>query len=99
MSGTWTLAVVAGGSSIPGTLTLRQEGARLSGTLESAFGKTELTDGSASAEGFRFTASAVVEGRTVEISVAGTVNGNQISGTVTSEIGATTFTGTRPQKQ
>ena len=99
LSGTWTLAVAAGGSTIPGTLTLRQEGGRLSGTLESAFGKTELTDGSASAEGFRFTASAVVEGRTVEINVAGTVSGNQINGTVTSEIGATTFTGTRPQEQ
>ncbi len=99
LSGTWTLAVAAGGSTIPGTLTLRQEGTRLSGTLESAFGKTELTDGSTSAEGFRFTASAVVEGRTVEINVAGTVAGNQLDGTVTSEIGATTFTGTRPQEQ
>jgi imidazolonepropionase-like amidohydrolase len=99
LSGTWALAVAAGGSTIPATLTLRQEGGRLTGTLESAFGKTELSDGKTGPEGFRFTATATVEGRAVEITVNGTVTGNQMNGTVTSEIGATTFTGTRPQRK
>jgi imidazolonepropionase-like amidohydrolase len=99
LSGTWTLAVAVGGNTIPGKLTLRQEGGRLSGTLESAFGTTELSDGSTGPEGFRFTTTAAVEGRTVEMTVTGTVNGNQMNGTVTSEIGSTTFTGTRPQRE
>ncbi|HEY0375741.1 MAG TPA: amidohydrolase family protein [Pyrinomonadaceae bacterium] len=99
LSGTWALAVAVGGNTLPGTLTLRQEGQHLSGTLESPFGKTELSDGSTGPEGFRFTATAAVEGRDIEITVNGTVSGNQINGTVTSEIGSTTFTGTRPQRQ
>ena len=99
LSGTWTLAIAVGGNTLPGKLTLRQDGGSLSGTLESAFGTTELSDGTTGPEGFRFTTTAVVEGRTVEITVNGTVSGNQITGTVTSEIGSTTFTGTRPQEQ
>ncbi|HYG81945.1 MAG TPA: hypothetical protein VD861_16220, partial [Pyrinomonadaceae bacterium] len=99
LSGTWALTVAVGARTAPGTLTLRQEGQRLSGTLESPFGTTELSDGSVGADGFRFTTSAVVEGRAVEMTITGTVSGNQISGTVTSEIGSTTFTGTRPQRR
>lgn len=99
LSGAWALTVAVGGRTIPGTLKLRQEGQRLSGSLESAFGTTELSDGSTGPEGFRFTTSAVVEGRNVEITITGTVSGNQMSGTMTSEIGSTTFTGTRPQRQ
>ena len=99
LSGTWALTVAVGARTVPGTLTLRQDGQRLSGTLQSPFGTSELSDGSLGAEGFRFTTSAAVEGRTVEITVTGTVSGSQMSGTVASEIGSTTFTGTRPQKQ
>jgi hypothetical protein len=96
-SGTWTLSLMLGQRSVPGTLSLNQQGNALSGTLQSAFGTTELSNGSIGADGFRFTTSAVVEGRTVEMTITGTINGNQMSGTITSEIGSTTFTGTKPQ--
>jgi imidazolonepropionase-like amidohydrolase len=99
LSGTWTLSLMLGQRSVPGTLVLNQQGANLSGTLESAFGTTELTNGSIGADGFRFTTSANVSGRTVEMTITGTATGNRLSGTVTSEIGSTTFTGTRPQEQ
>jgi imidazolonepropionase-like amidohydrolase len=97
LSGTWTLSLVIGTRSSPGTLTLDQQGANLSGTLQSAFGTTELSNGSIGADGFSFTTSAIVEGRTVEMTVKGTINGNQMTGAITSEIGSTTFTGTKPQ--
>ena len=96
LSGTWTLSLMLGARSVPGTLTLNQQGANLSGTLQSAFGTTELSNGSIGADGFRFTTSAVVQGRTVEMTITGTANSNQMSGTITSEIGSTTFTGTKP---
>jgi imidazolonepropionase-like amidohydrolase len=96
LSGTWTLSLMVGQRSVPGTLTLNQQGANLSGTLQSAFGTTELSNGSFGADGFRFTTSAIVEGRTVEMTITGNTNGNQMSGTITSEIGSTTFTGKKP---
>jgi imidazolonepropionase-like amidohydrolase len=96
LSGTWTLSLTIGPRSIPGTLTLQQQGSTLSGTLSSAFGITELSNGSITPEGFRFTTSAIVQGRTVEMTITGTASGNQMNGTITSEIGSTTFTGTKP---
>jgi imidazolonepropionase-like amidohydrolase len=96
LSGTWTLSLMLGQRSVPGTLTLTQQGSSLSGTLQSAFGTTELSGGSIGADGFRFTTSADVQGRTVEMTITGTASGNYLSGTVTSEIGTTTFKGTRP---
>lgn len=95
LSGTWMLTLAVGPRTVPGTLTLRQQGSSLSGTLESPFGTTELTNGTLSADGFHFTTSAEVGGRAVEMTITGTANSNEISGTVTSEIGTTTFTGTR----
>ncbi|MCA1850451.1 MAG: hypothetical protein LC672_05250, partial [Acidobacteria bacterium] len=71
------------------------QGQALSGTLSTPFGTTELTNGSIGVDGFRFTSLATVEGRTVEMTVTGTIRGNEIDGTVSSEIGSTTFTGTK----
>ncbi len=100
LSGTWTLNIAIGEREVPGTLTIRQEGANLSGTIQSPFGTSELSNGSAGTDGFRFTTRANVEGRTVEISVTGTVSGNEMRGTVSStELGSTSFTGTRPPQQ
>lgn len=100
LSGTWTLNIAIGEREVPGTLTIRQEGANLSGTIQSSFGTSELSNGSAGTDSFRFTTRANVEGRTVEISVTGTVSGNEMRGTVSStELGATSFTGTRPPPQ
>jgi imidazolonepropionase-like amidohydrolase len=96
LSGTWTLSLMLGAQSVPGTLTLNLQGATLSGSLQSAFGTTELANGTNSAEGFRFTTSAIVEGRTVLMTITGTANGNRMNGTITSEIGSTTFTGKKP---
>jgi hypothetical protein len=91
------LTLALGPRSVPGTLLLRQQGSSLSGRLESPFGTTDLSNGSVGADGFRFTSSAEVGGRNVEMTITGTTTGNQMSGTVTSEIGTTTFTGTKPQ--
>jgi len=100
LSGTWTLNIAIGAREVPGTLTIKQEGANLSGMIQSSFGTSELSNGSAGADNFRFTTRANFEGRIVEISVTGTVSGNEMRGTVSSdELGSTSFTGTRPPPQ
>jgi imidazolonepropionase-like amidohydrolase len=96
LSGTWTLTLAVGPRTVPGTLTLTQQGSSLSGTFQSPFGTTELSNGSIGADGFHFTSSAEVGGRTVEMTITGTANNTQMSGTITSEIGTMTFTGIKP---
>jgi hypothetical protein len=95
LSGTWTLTINFGPNTVPGTLSLRQQGATLAGSLQSPFGTTELSDGSAGPDGFRFKTTASVQGRVVEITITGTVNGDRMTGLAASEIGSADFTGTR----
>ncbi|MDQ3820827.1 MAG: amidohydrolase family protein [Acidobacteriota bacterium] len=100
ISGTYNLTLTVGPTNtVGGTLLLRQQGRTLSGTLETPFGTTELVDGSIGANGFRFISEAEVEGRVVQLTVTGIVKGNEINGSVTSEIGSTVFTGTRSPKE
>jgi hypothetical protein len=97
LSGTWTLTYDVGGQSVPGTLTLRQRGNTLTGTIQSSFGTSEIGNGSIGPEGFRFTTTETVEGRAVKITVTGTATGNELRGAASSQIGTMIFTGTKPQ--
>jgi imidazolonepropionase-like amidohydrolase len=99
LTGTWTITYDVAGQSVPGTLTLRQQGNTLTGTIQSSFGSSEVSNGSVGPEGFRFTTAETVQGRTVEITINGKTDGNTLRGTATSQIGTMTFTGTRPQEQ
>ena len=97
LSGTWTLSVELAGRPQTATLTLQQQGERLTGTLQSPQGSSEISNGSAGADGsFRFTSVLSFGTQTIELTYAGTVSGNQMSGTVTTPRGALPFTGTRP---
>jgi imidazolonepropionase-like amidohydrolase len=95
LSGTWLINLMVGLQTFPGTLNLSQSGTALSGLLQSPFGTTKLTGGSVDSEGFHFIAREPISGRTVEMAVDGSVDGNEIRGTVRSEIGFARFTGTR----
>ncbi|HYY57027.1 MAG TPA: amidohydrolase family protein [Pyrinomonadaceae bacterium] len=97
ISGTWNIAYDINGQSVPGTLTLRQQGNRLTGTIQSSFGNSEIVNGSVGPDGFRFTTTEAIQGRTVEINVNGTATGKELRGTATSQIGTMTFTGTKPE--
>ncbi|HLL73940.1 MAG TPA: amidohydrolase family protein [Pyrinomonadaceae bacterium] len=96
LSGTWTLSITIENQQIPATLTLRQQGATLTGTIQSPFGTTDVANGSAGPDGFRFTAVVNIEGQSTEVTFTGTATGNSMSGTANSSLGAATFTGTRP---
>ncbi|MCA1634018.1 MAG: amidohydrolase family protein [Acidobacteria bacterium] len=94
ISGTYNVEFSTGPRTIPATLTLRQQGATLTGSLSSEFGTTEIANGTVGPEGFRFD-TTVTLAQTINVSVSGTVNGNQISGTLTLPNGPAAFTGTR----
>jgi imidazolonepropionase-like amidohydrolase len=95
LSGNWNITTTAGSQTIPGTLTLQQQGTRLTGRVETPFGTADITDGSATGNSFRVSSTLSIEGQSTDITFEGTVSGNQMSGTVTSARGAFPFSGTR----
>jgi imidazolonepropionase-like amidohydrolase len=95
LSGTWTLNGSFGGQTITSTLTLEQQGDRLSGRVESRFGTGEISEGSVSGNGFHFATTADFGGQTISLTYEGTFSGNQMSGNVTTPRGSIPFTGTR----
>jgi hypothetical protein len=96
LSGTWTLTSTIGSQEITSTLTLEQQGERLSGRLENAhFGANDISDGTVNGNSFRFSTTANFGGQSISLSYEGTASGNQMSGTVTTPRGAIPFNGTR----
>jgi len=96
ISGTWNFAVETPDQNISGTLKLQQEGTKLTGTIQSQLGTSEISGGSTSGNGFRFTTIVTID-QTFDVTFEGTINGNQISGTATAPQGSFPFTGARPQ--
>jgi imidazolonepropionase-like amidohydrolase len=98
LSGTWTVNVNLGQGDRSITLTLQQEGERLSGSIAGTLGAGEISNASASTAGeIRFTVSLNVEGQTKEATFTGRVANNEIRGTV-AVVGMApgTFTATKP---
>jgi hypothetical protein len=98
LAGTWTVVVNLGQGDRTITLTLQQEGERLTGSISGPLGAGEISNGSATNTGeVRFTVSVNVEGQTKEATFTGTFANNQIRGNV-AIVGSApgTFTATRP---
>ena len=77
------------------TLTLQQEGDRVTGSIMGSLGTGEIANASAGDE-VRFSVPLNIEGQTKEATFTGTLSGNEIRGTVTI-VGQTpgSFTATR----
>ncbi|MEJ7616369.1 MAG: hypothetical protein WKF30_05225 [Pyrinomonadaceae bacterium] len=95
-TGAWTVKVKADEGEFSATLTLQQEGERLSGSLQGSLGAAQIANGSAASGEIRFTAPIQFGGLTVEASFNGTVMGNEMRGTM-QIVGRqpATFTGAR----
>ncbi len=95
IAGTYAITIEIPGQPIGATLNLNVQGDVLSGTMVSQLGTTQIKDGKATADGFSFLATVPFGGSSLDISVRGTVNGNQVSGTIDSAQGPVTFSGTK----
>lgn len=95
VGGNYNVTINAPGQTLTGTLALVQQGATLTGSLQTQLGTTQLKDGKVTAEGFNFSGSMEFGGSTMEIKVRGTVAGNQINGTIDSPQGTIPFSGTK----
>ncbi len=100
-SGSWSLKIKSEeGQEETATLTLRQDGTRLSGSLQGDSGPVEISGGSVDASGnLRFTAPVTFGGQTTEATFTGKITGNQMTGTVqTVGRSPATFIGTKPER-
>jgi hypothetical protein len=94
VAGSWALTVeTANGTGTP-TLTLQQEGERLTGTYSSqVFGEQKVT-GSIKGNSITFAFTAAIEGNNITVTYTGTVDAAAMKGKVTlGDLGEGTFTG------
>src|SRR5215204_2100817 len=97
LSGTWSVNINLGQGDRTITLTLQQEGERLTGSIAGPLGAGEISNASASSAGeVKFTVALNVEGQTKEATFTGRFENNQIRGSV-AIVGSApgTFTATR----
>jgi imidazolonepropionase-like amidohydrolase len=97
ISGSYSITIDIPGQAAPATLNFTQQGESLSGTMASPqAGTAQITNGKLTGNGgFSFNATVNYGGSPLDLTVTGTVNGNQISGSVVSAAGAIPFSGTR----
>jgi imidazolonepropionase-like amidohydrolase len=95
VGGNFSISIDIPGQPITSTLALTQQGAQLTGTMQSQAGTSPIKDGKVTADGFTFSSTVPFGGSSVEITVKGTVEGNKISGTIDSPQGAVSFSGTK----
>ena len=99
LSGMWTMMINLGQGERPATLTLQQEGDRITGSIAGSFGAGEISNAATTGDEVRFTVTLQVEGQTREATFTGTHSANEIRGTVSivgSAPGSFTATRARP---
>ena len=100
VNGKWILTVMteAGGTTMP-TVTLKQEGEKLTGHYSSqSLGEADVT-GTIKGQQIEFGFSAEVQGFALQVRYTGTVDGNTMKGKISlGELGDGTFTGKKQQK-
>jgi hypothetical protein len=94
ISGTYGVEFVVETRTIPATLRFRQQGSTLTGTMQSELGDSEIVGGTVNGASFTFSATVNI-GEVVDVNIAGTVRGNDISGTAAAPGGSATFSGRR----
>jgi hypothetical protein len=99
-TGMWTVTVTLDGNDLATTLSLRQEGTRVLGTLQGSLGSVEIQNGTIGTDGeLRFSATVTLKQGTEEATFIGTLEGNAVRGRL-AIVGHSpgTFSGTRPQR-
>ena len=86
VSGTWELSLDFQGQKVPVTLTLEQSGQRVSGKIDTVLGSGSIEDGSVKGTKLTATAKTDIQGQSVDFSIAGSVKGDAISGTLSAPI-------------
>lgn len=95
VGGNYNFSIEAPGQTITGTLNLVQQGAVITGTMQSQLGTSQVKDGKATADGFSFMTTVQFGGQSFDININAKVSGNGFSGTLDSPQGAVPISGTK----
>jgi zinc protease len=96
-AGHWDLQVNFQGTELPVKMVLKQEGARVSGTIETALGSGDISHGTLEGDQLKANAVTELQGEAVELEVAATIAGDAITGSLTASMlpGPLQFSGRR----
>lgn len=95
LTGTWEITSQGPRGERTQTFTLKQDGAALTGSTEMRQNAVELKDGKVDGNSFTFTLEMSMGERTFSQTYKGTVTGDAMEGTITTQRGETPFKGTR----
>ena len=97
VAGTWALEITGpAGNTIPATLNIKQDGNKISGTVTSQLGESELKPTTLNGSSFDATLTLNMGGQAIDAQVGGTVDGETIKGTIAlPNFPALPFTGKR----
>jgi len=96
ISGKWSLAADAGGQVVYVSVDLKQTGDTFTGTTSSDMGAGTIDGGKVTGKNFTATLHATVQGSIVDFAMAGTFEGDSMSGTLNnSQFGSIPFTATK----
>ena len=96
-AGTWSLEITGPtGNQMPATLNIKQDGNKISGTVTSQLGESELKPTTLNGSNFDATLVLNMGGQPIDAQVSGTVDGETMKGTITlPSIAPLPFTGKR----
>ncbi len=95
LTGAYKVTIDIPGSPSAATFNLTQLGTTLGGTMVTDGGTAAIRDGKVSGSSFTFATSVTYGGSNLDITVQGTVRGNQVSGSIGSPIGDVPYAGTK----
>jgi len=80
LTGTWEVEISSGGGTFEGTMEVEQDGARFEGSFTTQFGEAEVVDGVVSGSDVSFTLLLGAGGQSFEMSLSGSAEGDEMSG-------------------
>jgi predicted Zn-dependent peptidase len=86
VTGNWSLNLELQGQKIPISFKLRQDGEKVSGSVESMLGEGEISSGKVSGNTLVSTATMQIQGQEVELNLNGTVDDDSMVGTISASI-------------
>jgi hypothetical protein len=96
VAGVWNITIEAPGQSLPLTLTLAQQGDKVTGKMEGqGLGSNDIKNGMVSGNTLSFDAGVSFQGQSFDLSISGKITGTQIEGTVSTPMGAIPFSGAK----
>ncbi len=96
-AGSWKLSLDFQGQKVPISLTLEQDGASITGKLETVLGNGEITAGKVRGNKLSATANTEIQGQNVDFVINGSLADGALNGTISAAIipDSLTFTGDR----